>query len=51
MRLRVLSGMELQPRIDIRTNEPAPNRALMIGRIARAQVAIIIGFCIQDRKD
>src|SRR5919198_3409747 len=32
-------GMDLQPGVDERTDEPSPDRALVIGRVARAQIA------------
>src|SRR6516165_4408773 len=42
-----LFGMDLQPGVDERADQPGPDRALMVGRIARAQVAIILGLVVR----
>ena len=47
------SGIHLQPRVDERTDQPAPHRALVIGRVARAQVAevarLVVGVAGRER--
>ncbi len=36
--------MDFQPRVDERPDQPRPNRALMVGAIARAQIASVNRF-------
>src|SRR5688500_11531553 len=38
--------MSLQPRIDERSDEPGPHRALVIGGIARTKIAVILRFVV-----
>ncbi len=40
-RARDVVRIDLQPRVDVRSDEPAPHRALVVGRVARAQVAVV----------
>src|SRR5213593_4293170 len=37
-------GMDLQPSVAERADQPAPHGSLMIGRVPRAQVAVILGL-------
>ena len=38
---RAVVGMHLEPGVDEGADQPAPHRALVIGRVARAQVAVV----------
>ena len=42
-RLMTIVGINFQPGVDKGSDKPCPNRALMIGCIARAEVAIVAG--------
>src|SRR5207237_9499621 len=50
---RVIVGVNLQPGVDERADQPGPHRALVIGRVARAQVAevfrLVIGIAGSQR--
>jgi hypothetical protein len=35
-------GVDLEPRVDIRTDEPRPDGALMVGGVAGAEVAVVL---------
>ena len=41
----VAPGCTLQPGVDERADQPGPDRALVIGRVARAQVAVVRAPC------
>src|SRR6185437_13722247 len=41
-RLRGMPGVQFQPGVDVGTDQPRPYRALMIGGVARTQVAVIL---------
>src|SRR5207237_8059048 len=43
-RLLALVGMHLEPGIDERSDQPGPDRALVISGVARAQIAKIAGL-------
>ncbi len=45
-RFRFFLRMQFQIRIDKRSNQPSPHRALVIGRITRAQVAEIFWLIV-----
>lgn len=41
-----LVGMDAQPRVDERADQPAPHRALVIRGVARAEIAVVGGLVI-----
>ena len=45
-RTRRVSRIHLQPRIDERADEPAPHGALVIRRVARAQIAVVLRLVV-----
>ena len=42
-----LAGMDLQIGVDVRADQPAPDGSLMIGGIARAEVAVVLRLVIR----
>src|SRR5215208_3960259 len=43
---RAIFRMHFQPRFDERSDQPRPNRSLVISRVARAKIAVIFCFVI-----
>src|SRR5688572_5014595 len=39
-------GMQLEPGVDVRPDQPAPNRSLMIGGVAGPQIAAVDFFIV-----
>ena len=45
-RARLVVGMDLEPCIDERADQPSPDRALVVGRVAGAQVAVVLRLVV-----
>ena len=45
-RARLVVRMDLEPGIDERADQPAPDRALVVGGVARAQVAVVLRLVV-----
>ena len=45
-RARLVVRIHLQPRVDERADQPAPHRALVIGGVARAQIAVVLRLVV-----
>src|SRR5262245_29017039 len=43
----LLIGTDLEPGIDVRTDEPGPNRSLMVGGVTGPEIAVILGLVIR----
>src|SRR6202044_1150728 len=45
-RVLEIAGMKFEPGINVWSDQPGPDRALMIGGIAGAKIAIVLGFVV-----
>src|SRR3954470_2241707 len=45
--LRRISGVDAQPGVHVRADEPAPDRPLVIGGVAGPQIAVVAGLVLR----